>query len=71
MQINKGEIWTVQWTGLASKARPALVIQSAKYQTTNTDVMALITGFDGASEELRVKVSASEETGLREPKLTY
>jgi mRNA interferase MazF len=64
MAINKGEIWTVQWTGLASKARPALVIQVAKYQTTDTEIMALITSFDGANSDLRVKVAATKTTGL-------
>jgi mRNA interferase MazF len=64
MVINKGESWTVQWTGLASKARPALVIQVAKYQTTDTDIMALVTSFDGANSDLRVKVAATKATGL-------
>jgi len=31
MKINRGEIWSVAWTGFAGKPRPALVIQAEEY----------------------------------------
>lgn len=43
MEIKRGEIWSVLWTGLAGKPRPALIIQSERFRTTDTDILALIT----------------------------
>ena len=64
MQIKRGEIWSVLWTGLAGKPRPALVIQSEKYLLTETDILALITTADGAAGELRLSIEATEDNGL-------
>jgi hypothetical protein len=38
MQINRGEIWSIAWTGFARKPRPALVIQAEEYRLTETDI---------------------------------
>jgi mRNA interferase MazF len=63
--IKRGEIWTVRWTGLASKPRPALVIQSEAYLQTSTDILALITSEDASPGSLlRLAVTADEHNGL-------
>jgi mRNA interferase MazF len=62
--IRRGEIWTVRWTGLAGKSRPALVIQSEKYLQTSTDILALITSVDAPSPDVRLAVAADECNGL-------
>jgi mRNA interferase MazF len=64
MEIKRGEIWSVLWTGLSSKPRPALVIQSEKFRTTDTDILALITSQENSSEYLRIPVKAEAENGL-------
>jgi mRNA interferase MazF len=66
MEIKRGEIWSVLWTGLASKPRPALVIQSEQFRTTETDILALITSQENDSEYLRIPIKANAENGLRD-----
>jgi len=65
MQINRGEIWSVLWTGLAGKPRPALVIQSEEYRLSETDILALITTTDAIEGILRLPIKADEQNGLR------
>ena len=64
MQINRGEVWSVLWTGLAGKPRPALVIQSEKYRTSETDILALITTADSVQGDFRLPIVADEKNGL-------
>ena len=64
MEIKRGEIWSVLWTGLASKARPALVIQAEEYRTTQTDILALVTSEENPNEYLRIPIKADENNGL-------
>jgi mRNA interferase MazF len=64
MQVNRGEIWSVLWTGLAGKPRPALVIQSENYRSTDTDILALITTTENKQEDLRLFISANDKNGL-------
>jgi mRNA interferase MazF len=64
MEIKRGEIWSVLWVGLANKPRPALVIQSEEFRTTDTDILALITSQENSSEYLRIPVKADSENGL-------
>jgi mRNA interferase MazF len=65
MQINRGEIWSVAWTGFAGKPRPALVIQSEEYRLTETDILALITTTKNEASPLRLPIKADESNGLR------
>jgi len=65
MEIKRGEIWSVLWTGLASKPRPALVIQSEEFRTTETDILALITSEENPSVYLRIPIKADDKNGLR------
>jgi len=65
MEIKRGEVWSVLWTGLASKPRPALVVQSEQFRTTDTDILALITSQENGSEYLRIPIKADAMNGLR------
>ena len=69
MEIKRGEIWSVLWTGLASKPRPALVIQSEEYRTTETDILALITSQENSSKYLRIPIKADDINGLKNDSL--
>jgi mRNA interferase MazF len=64
MQVSRGEIWSVLWTGLAGKPRPALVVQSEQYRLTDTDILALITTTDSVQGDLRLLIPADEQNGL-------
>jgi mRNA interferase MazF len=64
MQIYRGEIWSVRWTGYAEKARPALVVQSVKYLKSQSDIMALVTSDESGDRDLRIPICANSETGL-------
>ncbi|MDR0494673.1 MAG: type II toxin-antitoxin system PemK/MazF family toxin [Treponema sp.] len=66
MRINRGEIWSVAWTGLAQKPRPALVIQEEEYRLTDTDILALITTTKNEASTLRLPIKADESNGLQQ-----
>jgi len=66
MRIKRGEIWSVAWTGLAQKPRPALVIQAEEYRLTETDILALITTTENEASAVRLPVKADENNGLQE-----
>ncbi|GAA4025482.1 type II toxin-antitoxin system PemK/MazF family toxin [Arthrobacter methylotrophus] len=64
--MNRGELWTVAGGVYASKPRPALVIQDDRFDVTDSvTVLPLTTTLIGAPL-LRVGVSASELSGLRQ-----
>jgi mRNA interferase MazF len=66
MQIKRGEIWSVAWTGFARKPRPALVIQAEEYRLTETDILALITTTENEASVLRLPVKADKDNGLEQ-----
>jgi mRNA interferase MazF len=66
MRINRGEIWSVAWTGQARKPRPALVIQAEEYRLTETDILALITTTENEASAVRLLIKADESNGLQE-----
>ena len=66
MRINRGEIWSVAWTGFARKPRPALVIQAEEYRLTETDILALITSTESEASALRLFIKADESNGLQQ-----
>ena len=66
MRINRGEIWSVAWTGFARKPRPALVIQAEEYRLTGTDILALITTTENEASVLRLPVKADASNGLQQ-----
>jgi mRNA interferase MazF len=66
MRINRGEIWSVAWTGQARKPRPALVIQAEEYRLTETDILALITTTENEASAVRLPIKADTRNGLQE-----
>ncbi|MDR0501206.1 MAG: type II toxin-antitoxin system PemK/MazF family toxin [Coriobacteriales bacterium] len=64
MLVSRGEVWSVLWTGLAGKPRPALIIQSEEYLFSNTDILALITTTESDLGVLRLPIHADEFNGL-------
>jgi mRNA-degrading endonuclease toxin of MazEF toxin-antitoxin module len=66
LKINRGEIWSVAWTGQARKPRPALVMQAEEYRLTETDILALITTTENEASAVRLPVKADAHNGLQE-----
>lgn len=62
--MKQGEIWTVQESGYASKARPVLVIQKEinKYDSV---ILCLLTSFDSSELENRVAIEPTSKNGLK------
>lgn len=60
----RGQIWTIAGAGLASKPRPALIIQDDHYALDSVTVVMLTSTLLDAPL-YRVRVPATNESGLR------
>jgi mRNA interferase MazF len=65
--VKRGDFVTVAMPGDFGKPRPALVIQSDRFDRTGTITVLLVTGTLVASDLLRIDVEPSSENGLRKP----
>ena len=63
----RGEIWTLQDDGYASKARPVLIIQGETGDRFDSVILCLFTTYDSKDIENRVAVNPTTENGLRKP----
>ena len=61
--MKRGEIWTLQGSGYASKPRPVLVVQGSHIDDYGSLVVCLISSFD-SGDSLRVRVEPNTENGL-------
>lgn len=62
--MKRGEIWTLQDDGYASKARPVVVIQSDATDIFDSIVLCLFTTFKSSDIPTRVFISANKVNGL-------
>ena len=63
----RGEIWTLQDDGYASKARPVVIIQGETGDRFDSVILCLFTTYDSTDIENRVAVNSTTENGLRKP----
>jgi len=63
--MKRGEIWTLQDEGYASKARPVVIIQSDAVNEFDSVVLTLLTSFDNPSASTRVQIEPSTANGLK------
>ena len=63
----RGEIWTLQDDGYASKARPVVIIQGETGDTFDSVILCLFTTHDSTDIENRVAVYPTTKNGLRKP----
>jgi mRNA interferase MazF len=61
--MKRGELWVLTASGYASKPRPALIIQSDRYDLDDSVVTCLVTTEDVIEKEYRVAIPASKEAG--------
>jgi mRNA interferase MazF len=63
--VKRGEVWTLQDDGYASKARPVVVVQSDRHNAFDSIVLCLLTTYESAHISTRVFISADKGNGLR------
>lgn len=61
--MRRGEIWTIAGAGLASKPRPALIIQDDQYALDSVTVIMLTSTLLDAAL-YRVRIAATSASGL-------
>lgn len=64
--MRRGEIWTIAGgPDYAGKPRPAIIVQSDKFDATRSVTICPITGTSVETVHARVSLAPSEATGLR------
>jgi mRNA interferase MazF len=63
--MKRGELWILSASGYASKPRPALIIQSDRYNLDESVVTCLITTEDVIEKDYRVELAPSKANGLK------
>ena len=64
--MKRGEIWTLQDDGYASKARPVVIVQSDLVGGFDSVVLSLLTTFDAPLAFSRVKIEPDKANGLKQ-----
>jgi len=62
--MKRGEIWAAQADLYASKVRPVLIVQSDAVVAYGSIITCLITSFEQAEDELRLKIEPTRNNGL-------
>jgi len=62
--MKRGEIWTLQDTKYASKARPVIIVQSDDIDSYDSIILCLFTTFDSSKIGTRVHIIANSTNGL-------
>ena len=62
--MKRGEIWSVAAVGYAGKPRPAVIIQSDKFDVTDSVTVCLFTTDATDAPYIRLPVAPTEQNGL-------
>jgi mRNA interferase MazF len=62
--MKRGEIWTLQDDGYASKARPVVIVQADPGESFESVILCLFTTFESSHIPTRVHISPDEKNGL-------
>jgi mRNA interferase MazF len=62
--MKRGEIWSVAATGYAGKPRPAVIVQSDKFDVTDSVTVCLFTTDTAEAPYIRLSVAPTEQNGL-------
>jgi mRNA interferase MazF len=63
--MKRGEVWTLQDEGYASKARPVVIVQAGSGDFFNSVILCLFTTFESSHIPTRVHITANETNGLK------
>ena len=65
IRLKRGEIWTISGSAdYAGKPRPAIVVQSDKFDATLSIVVCPLTGTETDAEPVRFAIAPSQTNGL-------
>ena len=64
--MKRGELWTLQDTNYASKARPVVIIQTDNENFFNSVILCLFTTFESGTISTRLKIEPTLENGLKQ-----
>lgn len=59
--MKRGEIWTLQADGYASKPRPVVIVQSDAVDRFDSVITCLLTSYDSSDIDTRVRLEPSPE----------
>jgi len=62
--MKRGELWTLQDKGYASKARPVLIIQADIADSFDSIILCLFTSYNSDNITTRIKIEPNNENGL-------
>ena len=62
--MKRGDLWVARADLYASKARPVLIIQSDKVSDYNSIITCLVTSYELADDELRIRIEPTRSNGL-------
>lgn len=62
--MKRGEVWTLQDTSYASKARPVVIVQSDDLVAFDSVILCLFTTFESENIPTRVCVEPTDDNGL-------
>jgi mRNA interferase MazF len=62
--MKRGEIWSVAATGYAGKPPPAVIVQSDKFDATDSITVCLFTTDAADAPYIRLPVAPTEQNGL-------
>ncbi len=65
--MRRGEIWTAAAPGLASKPRPALIIQDDRFAGSACVTICLITSDEIYLDQFRIRLEPTAANGLKKP----
>ena len=63
--MKRGEVWTVSAGGYAGKPRPALILQSDRFDVTASITLCVFTSDETDAPLFRLVIEADESNGLR------
>ena len=67
--MKRGELWTLQDSGYASKARPVVIVQANDTNNFDSVILCLFTTFESGNIPTRVKIEPNSDNGLQ--KISY
>lgn len=67
--MRRGEIWTLQADGYASKPRPVVIVQNDAVDRFDSVITCLLTSYDSSDIDTRVRLEPTSENGLN--KVSY
>jgi mRNA interferase MazF len=62
--MKRGEIWSVAAAGYAGKRRPAVIVQSDKFDATDSITVCLFTTDAADAPYVRLQLAPTEQNGL-------